>query len=85
MYDAWSKAQAEVERARQEMTAAELVAKAEAAIEEQDYEGAIVFYLMAMEKYEELEDKAQIAALKKKIEALEEKQAQEQSSVSGNN
>ena len=63
------------------MTAAELVAKAEAAIEEQDYEGAIVFYLMAMEKYEELEDKAQIAALKKKIEALEEKQAQEQSSV----
>ncbi len=81
LYEAWSEVQAKEEEANQEqaaeeVAAAQLVAQAKKAYQEQDYEGAMVFYLMAMEKYEALEDAAQVAVLEKNIEALEEKQAQ---------
>ena len=81
LYEAWSEVQAKEEEANQEkaaeeVAAAQLVAQAKKAYQEQDYEGAMVFYLMAMEKYGALEDAAQVAVLEKNIEALEEKQAQ---------
>lgn len=81
LYEAWSEVQAKDEEANQEkaaeeVAAAQLVAQAKKAYQEQDYEGAIVCYLMAMEKYGALEDAAQVAVLEKNIEALEEKQAQ---------
>lgn len=81
LYEAWSEVQAKEEEANQEkaaeeVAAAQLVAQAKKAYQEQDYEGAMVFYLMAMEKYEALEDQEQAAALEKQMGALEEKQAQ---------
>ena len=81
LYEAWSEVQAKEEEANQEKAAEEvaavqMVAQAKKAYQEQDYEGAMVFYLMAMEKYGALEDAAQVAVLEKNIEALEEKQAQ---------
>ncbi len=81
LYEAWSEVQAKEEEANQEkaaeeVAAAQMVAQAKKAYQEQDYEGAMVFYLMAMEKYGALEDAAQVAVLEKNIEALEEKQAQ---------
>lgn len=81
LYEAWSEVQAKEEEANQEqaaeeVAAAQLVAQAKKAYQEQDYEGAMVFYLMAMEKYEALEEQEQAAALKKQMGALEEKQAQ---------
>lgn len=81
LYEAWSEVQAKAEEANQEkaaeeVAAAQMVAQAKKAYQEQDYEGAMVFYLMAMEKYGALEDAAQVAVLEKNIEALEEKQDQ---------
>ena len=81
LYEAWSEVQAKEEEANQEkaaeeVAAAQLVAQAKKAYQEQDYEGAIVCYLMAMEKYGALEDQEQAAALEKQMGALEEKQAQ---------
>lgn len=81
LYEAWSEVQAKEEEANQEqaaeeVAAAQLVAQAKKAYQEQDYEGTMVFYLMAMEKYEALEDQEQVAALEKQMSALEEKQAQ---------
>ena len=81
LYEAWSEVQAKEEeanqeRAAEEVAAAQLVAQAKKAYQEQDYEGAMVFYLMAIEKYEALEDQEQAAALEKQMSALEEKQAQ---------
>ena len=86
LYEAWSEVQAKEEEANQEqaaeeVAAAQLVAQAKKAYQEQDYEGAMVFYLMAMEKYGALEDAAQVAVLEKNIEALEEKQAQVEARV----
>ena len=81
LYEAWSEVQAKEEeanqeRAAEEVAAAQRVAQAKKAYQEQDYEGAMVFYLMAIEKYEALEDQEQAAALEKQMSALEEKQAQ---------
>lgn len=81
LYEAWSEVQAKEEEANQEkaaeeVAAAQMVAQAKKVYQEQDYEGAMVFYLMAMEKYEALEDQEQAAALEKQMGALEEKQAQ---------
>ena len=81
LYEAWSEVQAKEEeanqeRAAEEVAAAQLVAQAKKAYQEQDYEGAMVFYLMAIEKYEALEDQEQAAGLEKQMSALEEKQAQ---------
>lgn len=81
LYEAWSEVQAKEEeanqeRAAEEVAAAQLVAQAKKAYQEQDYEGAMVFYLMAIEKYEALEDQEQAASLEKQMSALEEKQAQ---------
>ena len=86
LYEAWSEVQAKEEEANQEkaaeeVAAAQLVAQAKKAYQEQDYEGAMVFYLMAVEKYEALEDQEQAAALEKQMRALEEKQAQVEARV----
>lgn len=81
LYEAWSAAQEEqeqqsAEQAADAVTAAELVAQGDAAYSEGDYDGAMVFYLIALEKYSALEDTAQITFLNKKIIALNEKQAE---------
>lgn len=62
--------------AADQAAAAELVRQGEAAFSEGDYDGANVFYLIAVEKYAALEDTAQIEFLNMKIAALKEKQAE---------
>ena len=60
--------------AAEQAAAAELVRQGEEAFSEGDYDGANVFYLIAVEKYAALEDTAQIEFLNRKIAALKEKQ-----------
>ncbi len=60
--------------AAEQAAAAELVRQGEEAFSEGDYDGANVFYLIAVEKYAALEDTDQIEFLNRKIAALKEKQ-----------
>ena len=57
-------------------SAAELVKQGDAASAEKDYDGALVYYLIAQEKYGELDDTAQITLLNRKISTLNEKKAE---------
>ncbi len=79
LYEKWSAALEEEEaqakeQAAAQVSAADLVKQGDEAYGEGDYDGAMVFYLIALEKYSELEDTAQTAFLNKKIAALNEKQ-----------
>lgn len=79
LYEKWSAALEDEEaqnkeQASAQVSAAELVTQGDEAYSEGDYDGAMVFYLIALEKYSELEDTTQIAFLNKKIAALNEKQ-----------
>lgn len=79
LYEKWSAALEEteaqsMEQASAQVSAAELVTQGDESYSEGDYDGAMVFYLIALEKYSQLEDTTQIAFLNKKIAALNEKQ-----------
>lgn len=79
LYEEWSAAKEEEEQqnaqqAAAEVSAADLVRQGDEAYKEGDYDGAMVFYLIGLEKYTALEDTAQISYLNKKIIALNEKQ-----------
>jgi len=79
LYEEWSAAKEEQEKqesqlAADEVSAAELVKQGDETYAQDDYDGAMVYYLIALEKYTKLEDTAQIAFLNKKIIALNEKQ-----------
>lgn len=79
LYEEWSTVIAEKEEQAAELaadavTAADLVKQGDAAYSEGDYDGAMVFYLIALEKYTNMEETAQIASLNQKIIALNEKQ-----------
>lgn len=79
LYEAWSEAREEQEQenakqAAAEVSAADLVRQGDEAYGEGDYDGAMVFYLIALEKYTQLEDAGQTAFLNRKIIALNEKQ-----------
>lgn len=79
LYEKWSAALEETEaqskeQAAAQVSAADIVKQGDESCSEGDYDGAMVFYLIALEKYSELEDTAQIAFLNKKIAALNEKQ-----------
>ncbi len=79
LYEEWSVAIEEEEKeieeqAAAEVTAADLVTQGDAAYSDGDYDGAMVFYLIALEKYTKLADSVQIASLNEKIIALNEKQ-----------
>lgn len=81
LYEEWSAAEEEqeqqsAEQAADEVTAADLVVQGDTAYSEGDYDGAMVFYLIALEKYTKLEDTVQISFLNKKIIALNEKQTE---------
>lgn len=81
LYEEWDAALEETEAARDalaaaQVSAAELVKQGDAACAEKDYDGALVYYLIAQEKYGELDDTAQIALLNRKISALNEKKAE---------
>lgn len=78
LYAEWSAArgkleQQSAEQAADEVAAAELVSQGDNAYSEGDYDGAMVFYLIALEKYTKMEDTVQVAFLNKKIIALNEK------------
>lgn len=84
LYEEWSSAREEAEelsaeQAADEAAAAELIRQGDSAYSEGDYDGAMVFYLIALEKYTKMEDTAQIAFLNKKIIALNEKQQEVES------
>lgn len=86
LYEEWSAALEETqaqsrEQAAAEVTAADLVKQGDETYSEGDYDGAMVFYLIALEKYTDLEDTAQIAFLNKKIVALNEKQEEVEARV----
>lgn len=79
LYGEWSTVIAEQEEQAAELaadalTAADLVKQGDTAYSEGDYDGAMVFYLIALEKYTNMEETAQIASLNQKIIALNEKQ-----------
>lgn len=79
LYEKWSAALEDEEaqnkeQASAQVSAAELVTQGDESYSEGDYDGAMVFYLIALEKYSKLEDTTQIAFLNKKISALNEKQ-----------
>lgn len=79
LYEAWDASKEEEEKqsadhAADEAAAAELITQGDSAYGEGDYDGAMVYYLIALEKYTKLEDTAQIAFLNRKIIALNEKQ-----------
>lgn len=81
LYQEWEQAQAEekevqAEKAASEVAAAEMTAKGDTAMAEGDYEGAMVFYLSALEKQTKLEDAEGISNLNKKIIVLNDKQEQ---------
>lgn len=87
LYEEWSAAREEAEelsaeQAADEAAAAELVRQGDEAYSGGDYEGAMVFYLIALEKYTKMEDTAQISFLNKKIVALNEKQQEVETRVS---
>ncbi len=87
LYEEWSAAREEAEeqsaeQAADETAAAELVGQGDSAYSEGDYDGAMVFYLIALEKYTKMEDTVQIAFLNKKIIALNEKQNEVESRMS---
>lgn len=81
LYEKWNAAK-EKEEARNaelaaaQVSAAEIVKQGDETAGEGDYDGAMVYYLIALEKYGEMEDTAQIAFLNKKISALNEKKAE---------
>ena len=81
LYEAWDASLEETQeeqdaRAAAQASAAELVKQGDAASAEKDYDGALVYYLIAQEKYGELDDTAQIALLNRKISTLNEKKAE---------
>lgn len=81
LYEEWSTAKDELEQqsaeqAADEVAAAELVSQGDSAYSEGDYDGAMVFYLIALEKYTKMEDTVRIAFLNKKIIALNEKKSE---------
>lgn len=87
LYGEWSAAEEEIkeqeaEQAQNEAGAAELVKQGDETYGKGDYDGAMVFYLIALEKYTKMEDTAQISFLNKKIIALNEKQQEVESRMS---
>lgn len=86
LYEKWN-ATKEKEEARNaelaaaQVSAAEIVKQGDETASEGDYDGAMVYYLIALEKYGEMEDTAQIAFLNKKISALNEKKAEVEARV----
>lgn len=79
LYEEWSAAKEEeqeqnAKQAAAEVSAADLIRQGDEAYKDGDYDGAMVFYLIGLEKYTALEDTAQISYLNKKIIALNEKQ-----------
>lgn len=81
LYEEWGAAKEELEQqsaeqAADEVAAAELVSQGDNAYSEGDYDGAMVFYLIALEKYTKMEDTVRIAFLNKKIIALNEKKSE---------
>ena len=79
LYAQWSAAKEEeeeqsAEQAADEAAAAELVRQGDETYSSGDYDGAMVFYLIALEKYTKMEDTAQVSFLNRKIIALNEKQ-----------
>lgn len=81
LYEEWGAAKEELEQqsaeqAADEVAAAELVSQGDSAYSEGDYDGAMVFYLIALEKYTKMEDTVRIAFLNKKIIALNEKKSE---------
>lgn len=81
LYEKWSAAKEEedakaAELAAAQVSAAEIVKQGDETAGEGDYDGAMVYYLIALEKYGDLEDTAQIASLNKKISSLNEKKAE---------
>lgn len=87
LYEEWSAAEEEAQeqseaQAADEAAAAELIRQGDEAYSDGDYDGAMVFYLIALEKYTKMEDSTQIAFLNKKIVALNEKQQEVEARVS---
>jgi hypothetical protein len=61
-------------KASDQVSAAEMVVEGDSAYGAGDFDGAMVFYLIALEKYTKLEDTARISSLNQKIIELNDKQ-----------
>lgn len=80
LYQEWDKADEAVESASQDKadeaaSASELVAKGDKAVEDGDYDSALVYYINARQKYKELEDSVNLENVNQKISAVNNKSA----------
>lgn len=83
LYTEWEQAreaqeQAADEQAKEEVSAAELIANGDKACLEQDFVGAKVYYTMAITKYQELGDIVNEQYAQQKMDSVEQKLAEQQ-------
>jgi hypothetical protein len=88
LYEEWAVANAAnetaaVDAAADQVAAAELIAQGDTAYAAGDLTGAKVFFMIALEKYTELNDTAQTEVLNGKMAALDEKQAEVDQQIAG--
>ncbi len=83
LYDQWTAAAEEKEQeadrqAKEETSAAALVASGDEACMKQDFTGAKVYYTMALAKYQELEDTVNEQYAQSRLDSVEEKLAEQE-------
>ena len=81
LYEDWGKAKEETDKeqkdkAEKEITALEIVKQGDESFRNGDYEGARLYYTNAIEKYNEMEDLAQVEVLNNKLISIDEKIAE---------
>lgn len=86
LYQEWDKADEAAESASQDKadeaaSASELVAKGDKAVEDGDYDTALVYYINARQKYKDLDDSVNLESVNQKISAVSSKSADRLSKV----
>lgn len=86
LYQEWDKADEAAESASQDKadetaSASELVAKGDKAVEDGDYDTALVYYINARQKYKDLDDSVNLESVNQKISAVNSKSADRLSKV----
>lgn len=80
LYQTWDKvdeaaANASQDKADEAASASELVAQGDKAIEDEDYDKALIYYINARQKYKDLKDTVNLESINQKISAVNSKSA----------
>ena len=80
LYQAWDKADeaaanASQDKADETASASELVAQGDKAVEDEDYDKALIYYINARQKYKDLKDTVNLESVNQKISAVNSKSA----------